>query len=644
MDTRVDGHSPMGSLNVIIWATLLFGLVTLSQVQPTDAQERGLNESLYTACLNRNVHVADELLKKGADPNAANRYGDTPLHIGALQGGFDIVQLLLDKGADPNVANNRAQTPLHNAVSGDGDLKVVKLLAESGAKLDHTNDEGYTPVRLAAMRGARPVYDWLVAASGGKEPQPARHSPEKQSESTKELIQALSFKQQEKRLAAQRELVVRGKEVMPEVVASIEMGVSISTFYELFPAMGPEAEAALPKLEALLADKRQVLIAIITMQRMKPGSVDQLKLLSRETAATSLYEAIRDLESKEMASYHLSQLAQMGDIAVPHFLQLLRSGDPEIQRMTVVNLGRANFASEEINAELVKLSEDKSNPLVRAAAADALGQFGKANQETKAALLTIIRNPPLIDPRTTDANVMQQLQQWRNVADRAARSLARFGPEIIEELIPLLSPIDRTERFPAMVAIRSLGAPAVPRLIELIAHEDSAVATSASVTLSKIGVPAAPALAKAIHMGNDQVVSLAANALMWIGPGAKHTFPTLLEVAGDEKKSDVSRVAAAWAAMKVDPQNGHKSKEILACIPTLIRVLEKGGFKHQGRAAETLQGIGPAAHEALPMLRQRLALPGPDIDTNGLVPNYVRDRARAAISAIEAEASKPSRP
>ena len=525
------------------------------------------------------------------------------------------------------------------AVSGDGDLKVVKLMVEAGAKLDQANEDGYTPVRLAAARGARAAYEWLLTVSGGREPRHARHSPETRTGTTKDLITDLSSEKPEKRVAAQRELVLRGREVMPEVLASIEAGANIAAFYELFPAMGPEAEAALPKLETLFADKGQVLGAIITMQRMKPGSFDKLDLPSREKAATSLFEAVRDLESKEMASFHLDQLARLGDVAAPHFLQHLRSDDREIQRRTAASLRHANFVSDEINAELVKLSRDKTNPLVRAAAADALGRFGKPSPETKAALLAIIKNPPAIDPRTTDDKEIRERQQWQNAADRAARSLARFGPEILDELIPLLS--DKADRYPAMVAIQSLGAPAIPRLIELLAHEDEAVAISASVTLNKIGSPAAPALAKAVGTGNDQVASQAANALMWIGPGAKETLPTLLKLAAAEKKSDVVRLAAAWAATKVDPQNGHKSKEILACIPTLIRVLEKGSFKHQGWAAETLQAIGPPARDALPMLRQRLTLPGPDIDTNGLVPNYVRDQARAAISAIEIPQTLP---
>lgn len=624
--------------------TLVAFLILLNREPLTLAQEPSLNESLYTACLNRDVPKVAELLKQGADPNAANRDGYTPLHIGALQGGFGIVELLLKNGAEPNVKNKRDETPLHKAVSDEGDLKVVKLLVEAGAKLDQMNDEGCTPVRLAAQRGSQPIYEFLVATNGGKEPRPARHSPEKLSESTKDLIAALASDRHKQRLEAQREMVLRGQEIIPDVLASIEGGARIEPFYELFAAMGPEADAALPKLEALLADKRQVFASVITIRRMHPDYFDKLKKTSRETAAATLYEAAVDSEAKEMAGYLTDQLSRMGDVAGPHFLKLLGSDDNRIQRIAVSSLRSANFSSDEVKAELIKLSRDENNPLVRYAAADALGKFGKPNQEAKAALLSIMLNPPRIDPRTNDEKERQRLQQWRIAADRAARSLAAYGPEIIDELIPQLSPIEKPQRFPALIAIQSIGAPAVPRLIELLAHEDSAVATSASVSLSRIGTPAAPALAKVVSTGNDQVVSQAANALMWIGSGAKDTLPTLLEVAGTEKKSDITRIAACWAATKVDPQNGSKSKEILACIPTLIRVLEKGTFRHQGWAAETLKGIGPPAREALPMLRQRLVLPGPDIDTNGLVPNYVRDHARAAISAIEVESDKPLPP
>ena len=53
-------------------------------------------------------------------PNAANQAGDTALHA-AAQAGFDtVVQYLVDKGADVNAKNGRGQTPLGTLSQGRG--------------------------------------------------------------------------------------------------------------------------------------------------------------------------------------------------------------------------------------------------------------------------------------------------------------------------------------------------------------------------------------------------------------------------------------------------------------------------------------------------------------------------------------------
>ena len=53
-------------------------------------------------------------------PNAANQAGDTALHA-AAQAGFDtVVQYLVDKGADVNAKNGRGQTPLATLSQGRG--------------------------------------------------------------------------------------------------------------------------------------------------------------------------------------------------------------------------------------------------------------------------------------------------------------------------------------------------------------------------------------------------------------------------------------------------------------------------------------------------------------------------------------------
>jgi ankyrin repeat protein len=45
-----------------------------------------------------NDHVVNVLLSKGANVNAVNGFGNTPLHEAASADSFTVVQLLLDAG------------------------------------------------------------------------------------------------------------------------------------------------------------------------------------------------------------------------------------------------------------------------------------------------------------------------------------------------------------------------------------------------------------------------------------------------------------------------------------------------------------------------------------------------------------------
>jgi hypothetical protein len=71
--------------------------------------------------------VAKLLLEHGADPNAQDKHGNTPLHDAAFEGHVGIIKLLLDHGADPTAKNKDGDTPLDLA-RRRGHRKVVSLI------------------------------------------------------------------------------------------------------------------------------------------------------------------------------------------------------------------------------------------------------------------------------------------------------------------------------------------------------------------------------------------------------------------------------------------------------------------------------------------------------------------------------------
>ncbi len=147
---------------------------------------------------------------------------------------------------------------------------------------------------------------------------------------------------------------------------------------------------------------------------------------------------------------------------------------------------KPDFTSDEITRELIALSRDSSDPKAREAAAQALGRFSEATPEVRAALLAILKNPPPYEFNEQDEQKRGQLHDWERAAESAATAVARFGPSVIDDLLPQLSPVGAPARIPAITALSSLDADAIPRLSELAAHEDRAVAIAAQIALGRI--------------------------------------------------------------------------------------------------------------------------------------------------------------
>jgi ankyrin repeat protein len=118
----------------------------------SDRRERVLTPTELTArdeaAEERRTQEAFQLaIELGSDLNAANKAGDTALHLAAVRGYTDAVQMLLDRGAMVNVANRLGDTPLHNAASRAYPA-IIQLLAQHGAELEAKNKRGQTPLAM----------------------------------------------------------------------------------------------------------------------------------------------------------------------------------------------------------------------------------------------------------------------------------------------------------------------------------------------------------------------------------------------------------------------------------------------------------------------------------------------------------------
>lgn len=133
---------------------------------------------LHVAVSNGRVAIAKELLKHGARTDVRDRLGRTPLHVALANGKIpsatllmsagaddelqpllfelvregnadrDTLELLTRHGADVNATDPDGATPLLIAIA-NGDVKLAKRLISAGADVNQTDAAGMTPLARA---------------------------------------------------------------------------------------------------------------------------------------------------------------------------------------------------------------------------------------------------------------------------------------------------------------------------------------------------------------------------------------------------------------------------------------------------------------------------------------------------------------
>ena len=118
---------------------------------------------LQNAALNNNKEGVELLIANGADINAKNSNGDTPLSNAINSSNKEIVELLIIKGADTSVKDNNGDSLLHKAIINQVSLEIIELLIATGADMNTKNQYGCTPMHYAARGGQKEAVESLIA-------------------------------------------------------------------------------------------------------------------------------------------------------------------------------------------------------------------------------------------------------------------------------------------------------------------------------------------------------------------------------------------------------------------------------------------------------------------------------------------------
>ena len=191
-DTPVQGMTPFScavSSQQLATAQAIFAAGIDVRQRNGGAEERLLTTLATYAPDASWEPLAARMVAQGAELEAWNKYGVTPLMIAASAGYRlpGLVGLLLSAGANVNARSLHGYTPLWKAVSyHTAPVAIVQQLIAAGADVNACDDEGWSALMEAISHGLAEGVQYLLAAGADVQ---AVSTPVRQSEKPRSVLQ-----------------------------------------------------------------------------------------------------------------------------------------------------------------------------------------------------------------------------------------------------------------------------------------------------------------------------------------------------------------------------------------------------------------------------------------------------------------------
>lgn len=128
--------------------------------------------ALHLVTARRDVTWMSFLLGKGANVNARDSRGRTPLVVASNLGFDEGVELLVSKGASVDEANDAGETPLIGAVH-NRNYNMIRILLAAGANPDRADNSGRSAREYAKLSGNSRALSEIDSRAKPRSAQPA---------------------------------------------------------------------------------------------------------------------------------------------------------------------------------------------------------------------------------------------------------------------------------------------------------------------------------------------------------------------------------------------------------------------------------------------------------------------------------------